>query len=77
MQVSDPAEEILGYAAAARMDLMVVGTHGRTGLERLLMGSVAEKVMGGATCSVLVVKMPKPAPAAAEKHDVAEALSLA
>jgi hypothetical protein len=38
------------------------------------MGSVAERVLRGATRSVLVVKMPKPAPAA-EKHEVAEALS--
>jgi hypothetical protein len=36
-----------------------MGTHGRTGLERLLMGSVAEKVVRGAPCSVLVAKMPK------------------
>ena len=41
------------------MDLIVMGTHGRTGLERLLMGSVAEKVMREAPCSVLVVKLPK------------------
>ena len=40
------------------MDLIVMGTHGRSGLERMLMGSVAEKVMRGASCSVLVVKLP-------------------
>jgi hypothetical protein len=39
-----------------------MGTHGRTGLERLLMGSVAEKVMRDAPCSVLVVKLPKGIP---------------
>jgi hypothetical protein len=45
-----------------------MGTHGRTGLERLLMGSVAEKVMRNAPCSVLVVKLPKgiPVPVKAE-----------
>jgi len=55
----DPAAEIVRYAADAMIDLIVMGTHGRSGLERLLMGSVAEKVMRDATCSVLVVKLPK------------------
>jgi nucleotide-binding universal stress UspA family protein len=55
----DPAQEIVRFAADAGMDLIVMGTHGRTGLERLLMGSVAEKVMREAPCSVLVVKLPK------------------
>ena len=58
----DPAEELLRYAAAESVDLIVLGTHGRTGLERLLMGSVAEKVFRGAACSVMVVKMPKGSP---------------
>jgi nucleotide-binding universal stress UspA family protein len=60
----DPAEEIVRYAAEAGIDLIVMGTHGRTGLERLLMGSVAEKVMRDAGCSVLVVKLPKGTPVA-------------
>jgi nucleotide-binding universal stress UspA family protein len=60
----DPATEIARYARDAGMDLIVMGTHGRTGLERLLMGSVAEKVMREAPCSVLVVKLPKGVPAA-------------
>jgi nucleotide-binding universal stress UspA family protein len=59
----DPATEIVRYAASAGIDLIVMGTHGRTGLERLLLGSVAEKVMREARCSVLVVKLPKAAPA--------------
>jgi nucleotide-binding universal stress UspA family protein len=58
----DPAREIVEYAAKAGMDLIVMGTHGRTGLERLLMGSVAEKVMREANCSVLVVKLPRAQP---------------
>jgi nucleotide-binding universal stress UspA family protein len=72
--VGDPAEEILRYAAGARVDLIVMGTHGRTALERLLMGSVAEKVMRGATCSVLVVKLPRGVPVP-EPHQVAVAAS--
>jgi nucleotide-binding universal stress UspA family protein len=54
----DPAREIVCYSRDHGIDLVVMGTHGRTGLERMLMGSVAEKVLRGASCSVLVVKMP-------------------
>jgi nucleotide-binding universal stress UspA family protein len=70
----DPAAEIVRYAVDAGMDLIVMGTHGRTGLERLLLGSVAEKVMRDAPCSVLVVKLPKGLPVT-EKPDVALATS--
>src|SRR6185436_1025184 len=56
----DPAAEISRYAADAGIDVIVIGTHGRTGEERLKMGSVAERVMREASCSVLVVKLPKP-----------------
>ncbi len=62
----DPAVEIVRFAVENGCDLIVMGTHGRTGLERLLMGSVAERVLREAPCSVLVVKLPKPA-AAPEK----------
>jgi nucleotide-binding universal stress UspA family protein len=55
----DPATEIVQYARDTHADLIVMGTHGRTGVERLLMGSVAERVMREAACSVLVVKLPK------------------
>ena len=58
----DPAGEIVRFARDAGMDLIVMGTHGRTGLDRLLMGSVAEKVLRDASCSVLVVKLPKGIP---------------
>jgi nucleotide-binding universal stress UspA family protein len=51
----DPAEEILRYAARQPIDLIVVGTHGRTGVSRLLLGSVAERVLRGAHCPVLAV----------------------
>jgi nucleotide-binding universal stress UspA family protein len=60
----DPAAEIVRYAQDAWVDLVVMGTHGRTGMERLLMGSVAEKVLQDAPCSVLVVKLPKGIPVA-------------
>jgi nucleotide-binding universal stress UspA family protein len=61
----DPAAEIVRFAQDMNMDLIVMGTHGRTGLERMLMGSVAEKVMRDAKCSVLVVKLPRGVPAPA------------
>ena len=51
----DPADEILRYAASHSIDVIVVGTHGRTGMSRLLLGSVAERVIRGAACPVLVV----------------------
>jgi nucleotide-binding universal stress UspA family protein len=65
----DPATEIVRYAGDAGMDLIVMGTHGRSGLERLLVGSVTEKVMREASCSVMAVKLPRGIPAS-EKHEV-------
>ncbi len=58
VQDGDPAVEILGVAREARCDLSVMGTHGRTGLGRMLLGSVAEKVVRKAACPVLTVKVP-------------------
>jgi nucleotide-binding universal stress UspA family protein len=54
----EAAPEILRFAEETGCDLIVMGTHGRTGLERLLMGSVAEAVLRRACCPVLVVKTP-------------------
>jgi len=55
----DTAQEILRVAQEHNCDLIVMGTHGRTGLTRLLTGSTAEKVMRHAFCSVLVTKTPQ------------------
>ena len=49
-------EAIVKTARDEAVDMIVVGSHGRTGLRRLLMGSVTEKVIGHAACPVLVVK---------------------
>jgi nucleotide-binding universal stress UspA family protein len=49
-------EEIVDLATAERADLVVLGTHGRTGLTRALMGSVAERVIRLAPCPVLSVR---------------------
>jgi nucleotide-binding universal stress UspA family protein len=53
-------EEIVRTATDEHADLVVVGTHGRTGLDRLMIGSVAERVVRVAPCPVLTVK-PRPA----------------
>ncbi len=51
-----PDEVIIATAQNKSADMIIVGSHGRTGLGRLLMGSVSERVIGKATCPVLVVK---------------------
>lgn len=51
-----PETEILRIAREESVDGIVVGTSGRTGVGRLLLGSVAEKVVRGASCTVMVVK---------------------
>ncbi len=48
--------EIVRYAREALADLLVVGSHGRTGLRRILVGSIAENVLRHAPCDVLVVR---------------------
>jgi universal stress protein E len=51
-----PDTAIIETAEAQEADLIVVGSHGRSGLERVLVGSVSERVIGGANCAVLAVK---------------------
>jgi nucleotide-binding universal stress UspA family protein len=51
-----PDDAIVQEALRYRADLIIMGSHGRTGFKRLLMGSVTERVIGQATCPVLVVK---------------------
>jgi nucleotide-binding universal stress UspA family protein len=60
--VGDPANAIVEAAEQEHADIIVIGTHGRTGLTRLLMGSVAEAVVRKAKCPVLTVKHPSAAP---------------
>jgi nucleotide-binding universal stress UspA family protein len=59
----DPASEIVRLAGEEQVDLIVMGTHGRTGLMRLLMGSVAEAVVRRAPCPVLTIREPHEVPA--------------
>ena len=51
-----PAAEIVRFATENKIDLIVIGTQGKRGFERLLLGSVAEQVVQSAPCKVLVVK---------------------
>jgi nucleotide-binding universal stress UspA family protein len=60
LEEGEPIREILRVAQEVGADLIVMGTHGRGGLPRLLMGSVAEQVLRWAPCPVLTVKMPCP-----------------
>jgi universal stress protein A len=54
-----PARAILDAAAKVNADLIVMGTHGRTGMKHVLLGSVAERVVRLATCPVMTVKAPE------------------
>ncbi len=57
VRVGQPDEAIVECAKERGADLIIMGSHGRTGLERLLVGSVSERVIGSAECPVLVVKL--------------------
>lgn len=56
LRVGDAAEELVATARQTAADLIVMGTHGRTGLSRLVLGSVARNVVQHAPCSVLVAR---------------------
>ncbi len=56
--IGHPFEQIIEIAQNEQMDLIVMGTHGRTGLAHLVMGSVAERVVRMAPCPVMTVKAP-------------------
>jgi universal stress protein E len=68
-----PREEILAVLAERQADLAILGTHGRTGFERLTLGSVAAEVMHQAACNLLLI----PPTAGAEKADAARGQRLA
>jgi nucleotide-binding universal stress UspA family protein len=70
VEEGEPGEEIVRVAALCGADLIVMGTHGRRGLARLLMGSVAERVVREAPCPVLTLREPfPPAEALAEAEE--------
>ena len=61
VRLGDPGQIACDRAEELAAELIVVGSHGRTGLTRMLLGSVAERVVRLAHCQVLVVKMPSAA----------------
>jgi nucleotide-binding universal stress UspA family protein len=63
LRVGTPAEEIARYADVCDADLIIMGTHGRSGIAHALMGSVAEQVVRTAPCPVLLVRAAKRASA--------------
>ena len=60
-EVGHPLQKLLEYAKRNEIDLILLATHGRTGAEQILIGSVAEKIVRNAPCSVLVFRRRKPA----------------
>jgi nucleotide-binding universal stress UspA family protein len=67
----DPVRVVVEAAADHHSDLIVLGSHGRRGLQRLLHGSVAEEVIRRSMCPVLVVKMPAAAESVAHEAETA------
>jgi len=56
LQAADPAETIARQATKSRVSTIVMGSHGRTGLKRLVVGSVAEKILSSVSCPVVIIK---------------------
>ena len=56
VQFGDPAQRIVQYVGAEQIGLVAMATHGRSGLSRLVLGSVAERVLRGASVPVLLVR---------------------
>lgn len=67
-----PFQEIIDFANAEKVDLIIIGTHGRTGLRHVLLGSVTERVVRLAACPVLVTRLPAHE-GGAEKPEAVEA----
>jgi universal stress protein A len=62
VQIGAPISRITEYAGENAIDLIVMGTHGRTGASHWLLGSVAERVVRSAPCPVMVCRRTPPAP---------------
>jgi universal stress protein A len=62
VEAGEPSDTILQLAKELGADLIVMGTHGRTGLSRLLLGSVAEAVLRRSACAVLTIRVTSRAP---------------
>src|SRR5258708_39118899 len=62
-EVGHPVQKLIDYAKENEIDLIMLATHGRSGAEHLLSGSVTEKIVRNAPCSVLVYRRRKPSAA--------------
>jgi glycine betaine transporter len=60
LKTGDPRDQVVQAAEEVGADLIIMGTHGRRGVRRALLGSVAEGVLRAAHCPVLAVRAPKP-----------------
>ena len=66
VRIGSTFDTIVQYAKDSEIDLIVIGTHGHTGLRHVLLGSIAERVVQHAPCSVLTVRSERPAKVAQE-----------
>ena len=57
--VGHPVQKLVDYAKEQAIDLIVMATHGRSGVEHMLLGGTAEKIVRGAPCSVLIIRQRK------------------
>jgi nucleotide-binding universal stress UspA family protein len=55
VELGSPAEKILAFVQKEQVDMIIMGAHGRTGLDRMIFGSVANKVVKSASCPVLTI----------------------
>jgi nucleotide-binding universal stress UspA family protein len=55
VELGSPAEKILAFVQKEKIDMVIMGVHGRSGLDRMIFGSVANKVVKGASCPVLTI----------------------
>lgn len=61
VRIGSPSKELVKIAEEEKVDLIVIATHGRTGLSQVFIGSVAERVIQHAPCPVLAIRIPKDA----------------
>jgi universal stress protein A len=66
----NPSEVLVEYAKKHSVDLIVMGTHGRTGLAKMVVGSVSQGVMARASCPVVIVKLPAQADSKASRNSL-------
>ncbi|WP_193767765.1 universal stress protein [Halorientalis pallida] len=72
IRTGDPASGIIDYAEETEADLIVAGTHGRSGVQRRLIGSVAERLVRHATCPVMTVRLPESDETVTDEADARE-----